>query len=150
MPDVALRSRSSFRLPAHPVTAPARAPLGLAVAELHTALTSGHRLVDVRSQRDRDVDGVVAGAIAVGPDLAVSRLTPGTATSLRFAEAASRWVLVGTDGHDAEWLTWHLHAAGVTGARFLLGGARALRSHPAVTVPTTPSQRREAAAITAH
>ncbi|MEH3157339.1 MAG: hypothetical protein PGN29_19335 [Gordonia paraffinivorans] len=148
MPDVTLRSHT--RLSAHPVTATARAPLGLPVADLRPALTSGHRLVDVRPQRDRDVDGVVAGAIALAPEVAVARLTPGTHTSLRFAEPSSLWVLVGTDGHDAEWLTWHLHAAGVTGARFLLGGARALRTGPIGTLPTTAAQRREVASITAH
>jgi hypothetical protein len=148
MPDVALRSHT--RLSAHPVTAVARAPLGLPVADLHPALTSGHRLVDVRPQRDRDADGVVTGAIALAPEVAVARLTPGTPTSLRFAEPSSRWVLVGTDGHDAEWLTWHLHAAGVTGARFLLGGARVLRTRPLAPLPVTASQRREAASITAH
>ena len=157
MPDVALRSRSlSTSLRTHPltpgrthsITSARRIRLGLAVADLDAALADGHRLVDVRDQRDRDLDGVVSGAVALDPAVAVARLTPGTSDSLRFAQATSRWVLVGTDGHDAEWLTWHLHAAGVVGARFLLGGARTLRSR--TVLPVTESQRREVAAIVAH
>lgn len=148
MADVAPRSR--LRLSSHPVTARAGAPLGLPVPHLHAALTAGHRLVDVRPQCDRDVDGVLPGAIALAPELVVERLTPATNTALRLALPDSRWVLVGTDGHDAEWLTWHLHAVGVTGARFLLGGVRALRRSAVGPLPTTLSQRREVAAVVAH
>ncbi|GAA2063246.1 rhodanese-like domain-containing protein [Williamsia deligens] len=150
MPVVASLSRSVPLFPAHPVTSVRRAPLGLPVADLPAAVAAGHRLVDVRSQLDRDLDGVVGGAIAVSPDVVVERLTPGGAASLRSAQEWSRWVLVATDGDDAEWLTWHLHAAGVTGARFLLGGVRALRAARTASLPVTESQRRDLAAIAAH
>ncbi|SKZ16203.1 Uncharacterised protein [Mycobacteroides abscessus subsp. abscessus] len=31
------------------------------------------------------------------------------------------------DGHEAEWLAWHLQARGVSGAVFVVGGFRGLR-----------------------
>ena len=35
-------------------------------------------------------------------------------------------VLISDDGHDAEWLAWHLQARGIAGATFLVGGFAAL------------------------
>ena len=50
----------------------------------------------------------------------------GAPGALRRATVDASWLLVTEDGYDAEWLAWHLQARGVPGARFLVGGHRAL------------------------
>ncbi|MDY6810972.1 MAG: rhodanese-like domain-containing protein, partial [Actinomycetota bacterium] len=65
---------------------------------------------------------------------------------LSSAHADARWLLISDDGHEAEWLAWHLQARGITGAVFVVGGYRALRR--ARVVGTISEQ--ELAAISAH
>ena len=59
---------------------------------------------------------------------------PGTRESLRVAAPDARWVLISDDGHDAEWLAWHLQARGIAGATFLVSGFAALH-RARVTAP---------------
>ncbi|MGU3291799.1 rhodanese-like domain-containing protein [Williamsia sp. M5A3_1d] len=146
MPVLAPVSRIS-----HPVTSARIGVLSLRVDEFSPAVAAGHRVVDIRGQRERDTHGVIAGALAIDSAIVVDRLVPDTVESLRGVTTDTRWLLVGTDGHDAEWLTWHLHARGVHGARFLLGGHRALRATRDVgSRPLSASQRRDLAVISAH
>ncbi|MCX6469785.1 MAG: rhodanese-like domain-containing protein [Corynebacteriales bacterium] len=146
MPVLAPRAHIS-----HPVTTRRIGVLSLRVDEFSPAVAAGHRVVDIRDQRERDTHGVIAGALAIDAAIVVDRLVPDTAESLRGVTADTRWLLVGADGHDAEWLTWHLHARGVPGARFLLGGHRALRSARDLGHrPLSASQRRDLAVISAH
>ncbi|MGV9713042.1 rhodanese-like domain-containing protein [Gordonia sp. NPDC003424] len=103
------------------------AQLSAQTADFHDLLASGVMPVDVRSQRKRDLDGVLSGALAIDAAYVLDRLTPGGAESLSRAAFDGRWLLISDDGHEAEWLAWHLQARGVTGAVFLVGGFRALR-----------------------
>jgi rhodanese-related sulfurtransferase len=102
------------------------APLSVAVGDYDTLLRAGAVAVDVRSQDQRDRDGIILGALAIPAHQVLDRLIPGTPHALRTAGPARRWILIGVDGHDAEMLTWHLQAAGVHGARFVAGGQAAL------------------------
>ncbi|MBD0021487.1 rhodanese-like domain-containing protein [Gordonia pseudamarae] len=102
--------------------------------------------VDMRSQHQRDTQGVLPGALAIDAADVLSRLTPGTRDSLRVASADARWVLVSDDGHDAEWLAWHLQARGISGATFLVGGFAALR-RARISAPLAGA---ELATISAH
>ncbi|MYR08386.1 rhodanese-like domain-containing protein [Gordonia sp. SID5947] len=109
------------------VAASTDAPLSVQAADYGAHLVEGATAVDVRSQRKRQIDGVLTGALAVDPTDVLARLTPGDPESLRGATPDARWLLVSDDGHEAEWLAWHLQARGVTGAVFVVGGFRALR-----------------------
>ncbi|MEP9395316.1 rhodanese-like domain-containing protein [Gordonia sp. VNQ95] len=111
-----------------PVSAPApSAPLSLRIADYRDALAAGATPIDVRSQRKRQADGALLGAIAVDAAEAIDLLTPGSPSALRIAAGDARWILVSDDGHEAEWLAWHLQARGVPGAVFVIGGYRGLR-----------------------
>lgn len=134
---------------AAPVSAPAAAPLSISADQFGPALQSGAIAVDIRSQRVRDTDGILLGALAVPAENVLDRLTPGSAASLSSATADQRWVLVGADGHDAEMLTWHLQARGIVGARFVAGGQRAL-SRNATPGLLGEHTRRELDAYSAH
>lgn len=113
-------------LPAPPVTAPPSGPLSISVDQFGPARRGGAIAVDIRSQSERDRGGVILGALAIAADDVLARLVPGTGQSLRAARPDRSWILVGADGHDAEMLTWHLQALGVTGARFVTGGQELL------------------------
>ncbi|GAC68118.1 rhodanese-like domain-containing protein [Gordonia soli] len=113
--------------PIRPVVAVASdAPLSVSVAQFLDEIDSGVVAVDVRSQHRRAADGVLSGALAIDAADLLNRLTPGLPGALRTADTGARWLLVSDDGHEAEWLTWHLQARGVHGARFVRGGFRAL------------------------
>ncbi|MAU80597.1 rhodanese-like domain-containing protein [Gordonia sp. Z-3] len=121
-------------------------PLSAQAADYEKLVRSGHTPVDVRSQRKRQADGVLSGALAVDAAELLTRLTPGTPESLRSAHTDARWLLISDDGHEAEWLAWHLQARGIAGAVFVVGGFRALRrAHVAGTI-----SEQELAAISAH
>ena len=133
----------------HPVTVAIAASdirLSAQVTDYHALVNAGVLVVDVRTQAARQRDGVLSGAIAVDADEVLDRLTPGTRESLRSARHDSSWLLISDDGHDAEWLAWHLQARGVAGAVFLVGGHQALR-RAGVTGRISP---RELADISAH
>ncbi|WP_229742703.1 rhodanese-like domain-containing protein [Gordonia jinhuaensis] len=125
-------------------------PLSLPAATVPAALEAGAIPIDVRDQAQRDRDGVILGALAIDADDLVDRLTPGGSASLRTAAFDSRWLVISEDGHDAEWLTWHLHARGVIGARSVAGGHRALRRTRLVAGMPGEHTAREAAAYSAH
>lgn len=112
--------------PDRPVTARPTGPLSISVDQFGPALHSGAIAVDIRSQDERDRDGIILGALAIAADDVLARLVPGTRQSLAAAAEDRRWILVGADGHDAEMLTWHLQALGVSGARFVAGGQELL------------------------
>ncbi len=109
-----------------PVTSTSIRSVSVTVEHFSAAVVAGHRVVDIRSQAQRDAAGIVAGALAIDASVVLDRLVPGTPLALRAASADAGWILVSADGDDAEWLAWHLQARGVLGARFLLGGAGAL------------------------
>ncbi len=125
---------------------PSSPRLSVTVAEFRAAAARGGIAVDIRSQAGRNAAGVLFGAWAVDPDVALGRLTPGTRDSLASARLDSEWLIVSDDGYDAEVLVWHLHARGVTSARYVLGGHRALAGERVAGA----HNRREAAAIAAH
>ncbi|MFW0787523.1 rhodanese-like domain-containing protein [Gordonia sp. CPCC 206044] len=122
------------------------APLSVQATAYTALVAAGITPVDVRSQRKRDLDGVLSGALAIDATEVLPSLTPGTDNSLRIAAIGARWLLVSDDGHEAEWLAWHLQARGVSGAVFVVGGYRALRRSG--VVGTVSPQ--ELAAISAH
>ncbi|WAC56928.1 rhodanese-like domain-containing protein [Gordonia sp. SL306] len=133
--------------PSHPIVATSTdAPLSIQCAEYAQHVVDGATAVDVRSQRKRQTDGVLTGALAIDPTDVLARLTPGDPESLRGATPDARWLLVSDDGHEAEWLAWHLQARGVTGAVFVVGGFRALRRAQV----TGRFSDQELAAISAH
>ncbi|MFW0795102.1 rhodanese-like domain-containing protein [Gordonia sp. CPCC 205515] len=115
-------------------------------ADFHALVAAGVTPIDVRSQRKRDLDGVLSGAMAIDAAEVLARLTPGDAESLSRATLDARWLLISDDGHEAEWLAWHLQARGITGATFLVGGFRALRRDRV----TGRISDQELAAISAH
>ncbi|WP_207837518.1 rhodanese-like domain-containing protein [Williamsia soli] len=135
--------------PGEPMTARARAPWSISADQFGPALHSGATAVDIRSQSDRDRDGILLGALAIPADDVLARLVPGTAVSLVGAEFDRRWVLVGRDGHDAEMLTWRLQALGVTGARFVVGGQQLL-SRSAARGPLGAHTARDLETYAAH
>nr|WP_026303251.1 hypothetical protein [Jongsikchunia kroppenstedtii] len=102
-------------------------PLSITADRFVDEVTAGAYAVDIRGQQTRDTDGIVVGALAIEPADVLDRLTPGSGHALAAAAPATRWILVSDDGHDAEWLAWHLQARGLTGVRFVVGGQRALR-----------------------
>lgn len=121
-------------------------PLSVPVTDYRRHVGAGAVAVDIRSQASRERDGVVFGAVAVDADVVLDRLTPGGPDALRIADPAARWLLISDDGHDAEWLAWHLQARGVRGARFVVGGHRRMRS-AGVNGAVSPA---ELAMISAH
>lgn len=104
----------------------APAPLSVPTAQYRTAVSGGAVVVDLRDAADRRTGGALLGALAVALPDALDLLTPGSAGALRAASPEAQWLLVTGDGYDAEQLAWHLQARGVRGARFVLGGHRAL------------------------
>ena len=104
------------------------APISVQPADYRSAVAGGARVVDLRDDADRRSAGALLGALALNLDGALDALTPGTSVALRTAAADADWLLVTDDGHDAEQLAWHLQARGVHGARFVVGGHRALRA----------------------
>ncbi|MFT3716107.1 MAG: rhodanese-like domain-containing protein [Gordonia sp. (in: high G+C Gram-positive bacteria)] len=106
----------------------APAPLSVPTADYRRAVDAGARLVDLRDPADRRRGGALLGALAVGLNEALDALTPGQPAALRSAIPDAQWLLISEDGHDAEQLAWHLQARGVHGARFVIGGHRALRA----------------------
>lgn len=133
----------SFR----PLVAQTRAlPLSVPVSDYHRSIAGGAVAVDIRSQATRDRDGVVFGAVAIAADEVLDRLTPGGPDALRGARTGAQWLLISDDGHDAEWLAWHLQARGVVGARFVVGGTRRMRSRQV----NGPVSAAELAMIAAH
>jgi len=120
-----------------PVTAPvvtsvpaagAAVPLSVQPEDYRTVVDAGATVVDLRSTTARQYAGALLGALALDLDEALTLLTPGAPGALRRATVDASWLLVTEDGYDAEWLAWHLQARGVLGARFLVGGHRALRA----------------------
>ncbi len=111
-----------------PVSAPfVSVPLSVQAAGYRESLADGAIAVDLRDVDSRRVHGALLGAIAVDSDQALALLSPDSALALRSASVDAQWILVSDDGYDAEWLAWHLQARGVHGARFVVGGHRALR-----------------------
>ncbi|MFT3660171.1 MAG: rhodanese-like domain-containing protein [Gordonia sp. (in: high G+C Gram-positive bacteria)] len=103
-------------------------PLSVQTAQYRSLIDDGAVVVDLRSAQARHADGALLGAIALDLDDALTLLTPGAPGALRSASYEARWLLITEDGYDAEQLAWHLQARGVRGARFLVGGHRALRA----------------------
>ena len=111
-----------------PVSAPfASVPLSVQPTEYRSVVASGAVAVDLRDAASHRRFGALLGAFSVDPVDALDLLDPASPVALRSATAAARWLLVSEDGYDAEMLAWHLQARGVTGARFVVGGHRALR-----------------------
>lgn len=152
----AVSTALSYRPPA-PVTASAVRTVSVTVDDYVAAVAAGHRVVDIRTQRQRDADGIISGALAIDPSVVLDRLVPGSSNALRAAASDARWILVSSDGHDAEWSAWHLQAHGVVGTRFLLGGLDALRHRARrdaaaghVRLPLSEQGHRDLAIIAAH
>jgi len=118
-------SVSSARVPV--VASRSAAPLSVTADRFVDEVVAGAYAVDIRGQQVRDADGIVLGALAIEPADVLDRLTPGSGRELAAAGPDTRWILVSDDGHDAEWLAWHLQARGLAGVRFVVGGQRALR-----------------------
>ena len=74
----------SYR-PRTPVTATAVRSVSVTVEDYVAAVAAGHRVVDIRSQRQRDTDGIIAGALAIDPSVLLDRLVPGSSDALRAA-----------------------------------------------------------------
>ncbi|MCF8587586.1 rhodanese-like domain-containing protein [Gordonia liuliyuniae] len=111
-----------------PVSAPFVAvPLSVQAHEFHSVLRDGGAAVDLRDASSHRRFGALLGAVAIDSAEALDLLSPASPSALRAATAEAQWVLVSEDGYDAELLAWHLQARGVTGARFVVGGYRALR-----------------------
>ncbi|WP_454161985.1 rhodanese-like domain-containing protein [Gordonia iterans] len=108
--------------------ADAPAPISAQTFQYRGMIDDGAVVVDLRSAQARRAHGALLGALALDLDDALDLLTPGAPGALRSATRDARWLLVTDDGYDAEWLAWHLQARGVGGARFLVGGYRALRA----------------------
>lgn len=102
-------------------------PLSVQPSAYRAAVAAGAVPVDIRSHRKRTLDGALIGALAVEATEVLDLLTPGSPKALRTATHDRRWILVSDDGHEAEWLAWHLQARGVTGAVFVVGGFTRLR-----------------------
>lgn len=109
------------------ISADVPTPLSVQARDYAALLADGAVAVDIRSERFRRANGALLGAMALDATEVLDLLSPGSARALRSASADARWVLISEDGHEAEWLAWHLQAAGVTGARFVVGGHRAMR-----------------------
>ncbi|MDL9938612.1 rhodanese-like domain-containing protein [Gordonia sp. ABSL1-1] len=127
-PVLSSASVSALAVAPTPVHAPASdAPLSIQATDYLAATGAGAIAVDLRSHRRRQLDGALFGALAIDAVEILDRLTPGAPGALRVATTDARWVLVSEDGHEAEWIAWHLQARGVTGAVFVVGGHRRLR-----------------------
>lgn len=113
-----------------PVSAPFVAvPLSVQAHDFHAVVREGAIAVDLRDAASHRRSGALLGAVAVDSGEALDLLSPDSPSSLRSATVDAQWILVSENGYDAEWLAWHLQARGVTGARFVVGGHRALREH---------------------
>lgn len=118
---------TALPVPTTALSDPAR-PLSVQAGDYLDALAAGAVAVDIRPHSLRQAHGALFGAVAIDADDVLARLTPGSDDALRTATADARWILVGDDGNDAEWLAWHLQARGVLGAVFVVGGHRRLRA----------------------
>ncbi len=116
------------------------APLSVPTAQYRGAVDDGAVVVDLRSAAARAAEGALLGALALPLDDALALLTPGTAGALRSASTDAQWLLVTGDGYDAEQVAWHLQARGVRGARFVLGGHRALAAAGLATTGAVDAQ----------
>ena len=101
-------------------------PLSVQPEDYRTVVDGGAAVVDLRGAAARRESGALLGALALDLDEALELLTPNNPGALHSATTQAQWLLVTEDGYDAEWLAWHLQARGVPGARFLVGGHRAL------------------------
>lgn len=122
------------------------APLSAQPVDYLALVDAGVIPIDIRGQSQRQVGGVLSGALAIEATDVLASLTPDSPDALRLADDTASWLLVSDDGHEAEWLAWHLQARGVAGARFVVGGYRALRRAGV----TGRLSGRELAAISAH
>ena len=68
--------------------------ISVLVSEYAGITADGVIVVDMRSQHQRDVQGVLPGALAIDAGDVLDRLTPGTRESLRVASPEARWVLI--------------------------------------------------------
>lgn len=109
------------------VATAADVPLSVQAADYARAVADGAVPVDIRDPQRRAADGALLGALAIDAARVLDHLVPDGPQSLSRADVDARWILVGADGHDAEWLAWHLQARGVRGAVFVVGGYPALR-----------------------
>lgn len=107
-------------------TATVPEPLAVQADRFGDVIDDGAVVVDLRDEDTRRTDGALLGALALDLTEALDLLTPGHRGALRSASPQAQWLLVTADGYDAEFLAWHLQARGVTGARFVFGGHRAL------------------------
>lgn len=118
----------AFDAPVTVVNQPAAPALSVQPFQYRAAVAAGAVPVDVRPVGSRREHGPLFGAMALDLDEALALLTPGAPGALHSARDAAQWLLVTEDGYDAEMLAWHLQARGVRGARFVVGGHRALRA----------------------
>lgn len=120
--------------------------------EVARAVARGARVVDIRSQAERSVEGPLVGAVALTADEVIDRLDPGSPARIGWAvDHDVEWILVSARGHDAVVLVDGLRGRGVRGAMALIGGFSALRALRLLeAVSGGLHNRRDAAAIAAH
>jgi rhodanese-related sulfurtransferase len=120
--------------------------------ELDDALHGGVRVVDIRTQAERDAQGPLVGAVAIDAASLRDRLDPRSATRIAWATGRDvRWIVVCAHGGAAAEAARELREHGLGRAVGLIGGFRALKAMQLLdAVSGGLHNRSDAAVIAAH
>jgi rhodanese-related sulfurtransferase len=115
-------------------------------AQAATAVGEGAVLVDIRSERDRERDGVIPGAFFFPRNVLEWRLDPASGQSApELGDALERGIiLVCNEGYQSSLAAATLQDLGFAGATDLVGGFQAWRAAglPVEPAPSAPLRRR--------
>ncbi|MCW4352768.1 rhodanese-like domain-containing protein [Hoyosella sp. YIM 151337] len=120
--------------------------------EVQSRVAQGAKVVDIRNQDERTVQGPLLGAIAVSAELLEHRLDPAGALRLSAAVNANvEWIVVCAQGDDAPAAVAALRRRGLQRVKALVGGFQALRDGGKLdAVLGGVHKHRDAAVMAAH
>ncbi len=107
------------------------------VADLDEEVGAGALVVDIRPELNRDVEGVLPGAIAIERIHLEWRLDPSSPDRIDGAVPGRRVIVVCNEGYASSLAAASLRMVGVERATDLVGGYRAWRRHADLHVPST-------------
>jgi rhodanese-related sulfurtransferase len=110
-------------------------------AEALAAQSAGAVLVDIRPQRNREIDGELPGAVVIDRNVLEWRFDPASDARLPIASHDLHVVLVCNEGYASSLAAADLQDLGISRATDLAGGYRAWRAAGLpVELPGSPAQ----------